>query len=359
MDPIIALSFLIMVLAGLLVLALLRRPGPSVDLINQAQRDAAILTEKVSQLERGQAQTQQSVAAIQNSLTETGTQTQGLVGAATALRDQLQRAQESLAALQKQAEAQHRTEQQSADSIRRLEAVIAGTQTKGEAGENILEVMFAKFPPDWQVRNLRVGDKFVEFGLRMPNGLVLPIDSKWPATNLVEQFFAANDDAERQRIKQQIEGAVLTRAREVRKYLDPNITVNLGLAVVPDAVYELCTGLHAEAFQMNVSLVSYSMFMPYLLLVFQSIGRTSQTVDLQKLHNYLEGAQNGVKALQDEIDGRFSRAITMLTNARSDMAAQLSKLGGGFLSIQTTTAPLPVSTALPPATIPGDEGDGR
>ena len=51
-------------------------------------------------------------------------------------------------------------------AIRRLETVIAGTQSKGAAGENILDVVFSKLPAEWQVRNFPVGNKSVEFGLR-------------------------------------------------------------------------------------------------------------------------------------------------------------------------------------------------
>ena len=173
-----------------------------------------------------------------------------------------------LTELQAYARARHDLERQTAESIRRLEAVIAGTQTKGAAGENILELVFAKLPPEWQVRNFRVGNKTVEFGLRLPNNLLLPIDSKWPATNLLEEFAGCDDPSEQQRLKARIESTVLSKAREVKKYIDPNVTVNFGVAAVPDAVYDLCSGVQADLFQLNVVLVSYSMFFPYLLLVF-------------------------------------------------------------------------------------------
>ncbi len=243
-----------------------------------------------------------------------------------------------LTELQAYARARHDLERQTAESIRRLEVVIAGTQTKGAAGENILELVFAKLPPEWQVRNFRVGNKTVEFGLRLPNNLLLPIDSKWPATNLLEEFAGCDDPSEQQRLKARIESVVLSKAREVKKYIDPNITVNFGVAAVPDAVYDLCSGVQADLFQSNVVLVSYSMFLPYLLLVFQTILKTSQTIDLQRLNAYLRSAQNSVEALQDEIEGRFSKAITMLTNSRNDMSVHLSKVSSGLTSLQISAA---------------------
>jgi DNA recombination protein RmuC len=244
------------------------------------------------------------------------------------------RIQVGLAEMQAYARARQDLEKQTAESIRRLEAVIAGTQAKGSAGENILEVVFAKLPPDWQVRNFRVGNKVVEFGLKLPNNLVLPIDSKWAATNLVEQFSEATDPDDQRKLKLQIETVVLEKAREVRKYVDPNVTVDFGIAAVPDAVYDLCSGIQCDIFRLNVVLVSYSMFVPYLLLVFQTMLKASQSIDLQKLDAYLQSVQGGIEVLQEELDGRFSRAITMLTNSRNDMAVQLSRVSSSLTSLQ-------------------------
>jgi DNA recombination protein RmuC len=53
-----------------------------------------------------------------------------------------------------------------------------------------------------------VNGKSVEFGLRLPNGLVLTIDSKWPATHLIEQFIAADKPEEKKRLKAEIEHAI-------------------------------------------------------------------------------------------------------------------------------------------------------
>src|SRR5204862_612721 len=72
--------------------------------------------------------------------------------------------QSGLAELSAAAKARQELEQQTATSIRRLELVIAGTQSKGAAGENVVEAVFAQLPPAWQLRNFRVGNRTVEFG---------------------------------------------------------------------------------------------------------------------------------------------------------------------------------------------------
>jgi DNA recombination protein RmuC len=174
----------------------------------------------------------------------------------------------------------------------------------------------------------------------------MPIDSKWAATHLLEQFIQAENIQEQQKIKKSIEDVVLQKAKEVKKYIEPSVTVNFGVAVIPDAVYDLCSGIQSEAFQLNVVLVSYSMFVPYLLLVFQTILRSSQSIDLQKLDLYLQTTQESMKALQDEIEGRFSRAITMMSNSRDEMRAHISKVNGSLTGLQISTSATPLMGEL-------------
>ncbi|NPV65728.1 MAG: DNA recombination protein RmuC [Anaerolineae bacterium] len=242
-------------------------------------------------------------------------------------------------------------ERQTMESVRRLEAVIAGTQTKGRAGENIVEAVFAQLPPAWQVRNFTLDNRTVEFGMRLPNNLILPIDSKWAATHLLEQFLAADSPARQQQIKREIERTVLLKAREVRQYLHPGLTTPFGVAVLPDAIYDLCAGIQARSFSLNVVLISYSLFVPYLLLVFQTMLRTSQHIDLHRLEAYLNSVEQNLDALQNELEGRYARALRMLDNAGQEMRAQLGQVRGGLSGIQasahTLKAPAPRSGDAP------------
>jgi DNA recombination protein RmuC len=177
---------------------------------------------------------------------------------------------------------------------------------------------------------------------------VLPIDSKWAATSLLEQFATTQDLPGRARLKSEIERSVLEKAREIRRYLDPDLTPGFGVAVVPDSVYDLCAGIHAEAFRLRVVLVSYSMFVPYLLLVFQTTLRAGNDIDLKKLDAHLRTAQESVTLLQEELEGRFARSLTMLGNARADMGLHLSKVSSALTSLQLTTPRQPGETpALP------------
>lgn len=313
---------------------------PVAETTGNIRTEIKVLAERIAKVEQNQGLASQSLTALGTGITEAGTVTKTLVDTAAAIREELSRAKNDLTEIQTQAKARRDIETRTAESIRRLETVIAGTQSKGAAGENIVEVVFAKLPQEWQVRNFRVGDKAVEFGIRLPNDLVLPIDSKWAATNLLEQFAESSDPVEQLKLKSQIESVVLSKSKEVRKYIQPTLTVNFAVATVPDAIYDLCCGIQADVFQMNVVLVSYSMLVPYLLLVFQTILRTSQNIDLDRLEACLETVEKGIRSVQDELEGRFARSLTMLGNSRDDMTVHLSKAATGITSLRLGSRPL-------------------
>jgi DNA recombination protein RmuC len=328
-------DFLLVLIVILLVLAIvavavfgylqLRKPllpantSDTAPLLQSLQTQLAVLAEKMDHVERGQQDVNQGVSS------SVGT-----------LREDLVRAREGVTALQAQVQARQELEQRSAESIRRLENIIAGTHTKGIAGENILEFVLGKLPAEWQVRDFTVGNRRVEFALRLPNQRILPIDSKWPGTALLDQWSVCTDIAEQLRLKTQIVSAVRLKAQEVKKYLDPSLTVNFGIAAVPDAVYDLCGELHTVAFQHNVVLISYSMVLPYLLLVFHTTLKLDQNLDLERLDAYLRATQQSITALQEEVEGRLSRAITMSSNARDDMRKHLSSISSSFAALQTS-----------------------
>ena len=310
---------------------------PVVQIANGLHTELRTLSERVSQVEQNQNAVQQNVQSLGTGLAATKTVTDGLAKTAETIRTELSRTSEGLTDLRSRTTERHEMEARTAESVRRLEAVIAGTQTRGSAGENILEELFSKLPIEWQMRDFKVGNKFVEFGLRLPNNLVLPIDSKWTATSLLDQLSATDDTAEMLKLKSQIESLVMSRAKEVQKYLDPSLTINFGVAAVPDAVYDICSGVQVQMFRQNVVLVSYSMFLPYLLLVFQTVLKTSQNIDLEMLDSYMKTAQDSMELIQEELEGRFSRAITMLNNSRSDMSTQIGKVRSGLTAIQAGT----------------------
>jgi len=316
------IGVLVLLSIGIVVLALvvIRRSGSAAKVDTPVQVELTKLAERISVMERGQSAASQSLASLGTALAE----------------------------VQSQARARHDLEQRTAGAIQRLEVLMAGAPDKGAAGESILETALSTLPAEWQVRDFKVGNRMVEFGLRLPNGLVLPIDSKWPATALLEELCSADDTGKKAALRSAIEDAVAAKAREVRKYLEPSRTTDFGLAVVPDAIYALCGGVLTKVYQeYGVIVLGHSMFIPYLLLVFQTALKTSQTVDLERLGVYLKTAQDSIRGLQEELEGRLSKAITMLDNSRSDMRALLGKVNTGLTGLQASASAPPCGKEPP------------
>ena len=148
-------------------------------------------------------------------MASTGARTETLVEFANTIRDQLTEARKGLTELRSSAAARQDVELETPKSIRRVEAIIAGTNTRGAAGEKIIEAMFSRLPAEWQVCDFRVAGSVVEFGLRSPNNLVLPTDHKWPAVDLLDGLAASDDLNEQARLKRQVQSAVRSKVIEV------------------------------------------------------------------------------------------------------------------------------------------------
>ena len=124
------------------------------------------------------------------------------------LQGELSLAHRALAEVHGLEQGRARQMDQAAESLRRLEAVVAGSSTRGAAGENILARALAQLPPDLLECNVAFGSKVVEYALRLPGGRLLPIDSKWTSAASLERLCAAAD-GDRRRLVEQV-------ARDVR-----------------------------------------------------------------------------------------------------------------------------------------------
>jgi len=109
---------------------------PVTQAVGSVQVELRGLSEKVATVEQSQSQMNRSLFALGTGLAETGTLTKSLTAATAAVQAELLHAKDSLTTLQTHARARQELEQQTAESIRRLETIISGTHTKGAAGEH-------------------------------------------------------------------------------------------------------------------------------------------------------------------------------------------------------------------------------
>jgi len=220
-------------------------------------------------------------------------------------------------------------------SLKRLEHVIAGSSSRGAAGEHILEEALRHLPPEMLQRNVWVGGKVVELALRLPGGKLLPMDSKWVSSVALEQLAEPGLDANRRaQLTGQVEREVERRVREVSQYIDPSITSPFALAVIPDAAYDVCRSAIVSAHSRHVMVVGYAMALPYLLTLYQLHLQFARTVDMEKLQSALIDIERQVDVLEGILENRVQRSLTVLQNAYTEGKQASAKIRASAQGVQ-------------------------
>src|SRR5688572_25357454 len=310
-------GFLLAAVAVLAALALVARRGPD----PAAERGFEAMARGMQQLQGEIVRLARQHEDLQKDV-QRGREA-SLLQLADATRDiqgQIGQAHRALAEVKALEQGRARQLDQAADSLKRLEAVVAGSSSRGVAGENILVRALVQLPPDLLAVNVAFGNKIVEYALRLPGGRYLPIDSKWTSVAALERLDAAEPAAERKKLVEQVTRDVRGRIRDMAKYLDPERTLSLGLLAVPDAVYEVAPEAHADGYRAGVLVVPYSLALPYVLALYRLTVRFGCAVDTDRLAERLRSLDESFRRMDEEVEGRFSRGLVQLQNAREAFA---------------------------------------
>src|SRR5437879_6504801 len=254
---------------------------------------------------------------------------------AAELRERLSNTQSTMEGLKAALSARQPIEEDARASLKRLEHVIAGSSSRGAAGEHILEEALRHLPPEMLQRNVWVGGKVVELALRLPGGKLLPMDSKWVSSVALEQLAEPGLDANRRaQLTGQVEREVERRVREVSQYIDPTTTAPFALAVIPDAAYDVCRGAIVNAHSRHVMVVGYAMALPYLLTLYQLHLQFARTVDMEKLQSALIDVERHLDTLEAILDNKLQRALTMLQNTYTEGKQVSARIRSATQSVQ-------------------------
>jgi DNA recombination protein RmuC len=249
-----------------------------------------------------------------------------LAQATQVVRADLGAAHRALAEVKALEQARARQMERAADSLRRLEAVVVGSSTRGAAGENILARALGQLPPDLLELNVPFGSRVVEYALRLPGGRWLPIDSKWTSVASLERLADAAD-SDRARLLEQVARDVRARIRDMRKYLDPQRTVGLAVLAVPDAVHEVVPECQGEGWREGVLIVPYGVALPFVLGIYRLAIRFGAGVDDASLVEGLRALEETLRRASDEVEGRLSRGLVQAENGVSALRAGLADAG--------------------------------
>jgi len=322
----------VLVLAAIIIVALVVFTRPLVHLQGELARLARNQEDLRQDLQRGR-----EASILQLSETAKG------------LHGEISQAQRALAEVKALEQGRARQLEQASDSLKRLEAVVAGSSTRGTAGENILARALAQLPPDLLEINVAFGSRIVEYALRLPGGRFLPIDSKWTSAALLERLdtVAAEQPQERRRLLDQVVRDLRTKIRDMTKYLDPERTLSLGLLAVPDAVYDAAPEAHGEGYREGVLVVPYSLALPYVLALYRLTVRFGCAVDTDQLAARLRSLEEVLHRAADEVESRLSRGLVQAENARDALRDHLLEARRATERLLQTAGDEPPSAALP------------
>ena len=126
------------------------------------------------------------------------------------------------------------------DPLNKLRRYLSGGTLAGKFGEWSLEsIMQDIFNPNQYQKNAEVikgSGKRVEFVLKMPEGLVLPIDAKFPS-GLYDNYLDAIDKNDEKQIKKSFDDIrrhVVKDAADIKdKYVQSGVTIDLGIMYIP------------------------------------------------------------------------------------------------------------------------------
>jgi hypothetical protein len=243
------------------------------------------------------------------------------------LRNGLEATRQVLEQLQVRDEERRSSDTENREVVRRLATVLAGGNTKGRAGEHVLREHLGQLPPSMLASDFRVNGKVVEFGLRLPDGRRLPIDSKWTAVAELEAMEAEEDPTRRDACARKVEKAVASRAKEVGQYIDASVTAPVAVAAVPDAAYQVLSRAHTEAFMRGVVIVPYSTALPIIMFLYALVERFGDAADVQAA---LAEVGTLLDAMDAVVENKFSKAGTMIANGADEFRSNLGKARGSI-----------------------------
>lgn len=220
-------------------------------------------------------------------------------------------------------------------SVERMEETISGTKRRGEAGENILQEILKSLPPNMVARSFRIAGREVEFALILSNDKVVPIDSKWPAQELLRQLSQEEEQSKRLSLINKIENEINKRTAEVAQYIDPARTVPWAVAAIPDAAFSVCRRAHLDAYKKGVILIPYSLVLPYLLTLFNLHLQYAGSMDVENLQHYVMDIKRHLGEMEATLENNIVRAVKMISNAANEYREAMGSIRGSLNNLQT------------------------
>jgi hypothetical protein len=98
----------------------------------------------------------------------------------------------------------------------------------------------------------------------------------------------------------------------------------MAVLAVPDAVHAAVPETHAEGWRDGVLVVPWSLALPFLLVLYRLAVRFGAAPETAELQDCLSRLTESLRHMDETVEGRVSRALVQLANARDDLRAGLA-----------------------------------
>jgi DNA recombination protein RmuC len=221
------------------------------------------------------------------------------------------------------------------DPLSKLNRYLSGGTLAGKFGEWSLDAIIKDiFHANQFIANAEVisgSGKRVEFAIKMPEGLLLPIDAKFPS-GLFDSYLLAVDNSDAQLIKKStddIRRHVMKDAIDINgKYMQSGVTVDLGIMYIPSEslmqLIDSIDNIREEIFRDHrVLIMGPNSLAAYLISVhmgFRTLALNERAGDIMKEFGKLKKEFENFGGSTEELmntpqeKGRWARLLIIWTN---------------------------------------------
>ena len=225
------------------------------------------------------------------------------------------------------------------DPLGKLNRYLSGGALAGTFGEWALDAIIKDiFHPNQFIENAEVisgSGKRVEFAIKLPEGLLLPIDEKFPS-GLYDNYLSAVDSSNSQSIKTAIDAIrrhVINDANDINsKYIQSGITIELGIMFIPSEslmqLIDSISDIREQIFRdSRVLIMGPNSLAAYLISVhmgFRTLAINEKASEIMKefgkLKKEFENFSSSTAELQKKAD-----AMLKVINEHSSRERQMNK----------------------------------
>ena len=221
------------------------------------------------------------------------------------------------------------------DPLSKLNRYLSGGVLAGTFGEWALDAIIKDiFHPNQFIENAEVisgSGKRVEFAIKLPEGLLLPIDAKFPS-GLYDNYLSAVDDSNAHATKTAIDSIrrhVINDANDINsKYIQSGITIELGIMFIPSEslmqLIDSISDIREQIFRdSRVLIMGPNSLAAYLISVhmgFRTLAINEKASEIMrefgKLKKEFENFGNSTEDLQKKTDAMLKAVNEHVTRER-------------------------------------------